>query len=695
MDSIENIRNIGIIAHIDAGKTTTTERMLFYSGIIHKMGEVHDGNAFMDWMVQEKERGITIKSAATICEWKGVRINIIDTPGHVDFTAEVQRSLRVLDGAVGVFCAVAGVEPQSETVWHQADDYNVPRIAYVNKMDRVGADFDNVVSMIHERLTENALPIQVPIGKEDKFVGVIDVVSMKAYYFNHDPLGVKYYPEDIPDEYLEQAQTTRDELLEKISEYNDTIMEKYLEGEDVEEELLKDAIRYAVIHEQFVPILCGSSFKNTGVQLIMDAIKDYMPSPLDTPPIIAKNHLTNEEKKFYPIPDKDFIALAFKLEIDKYVGKLIFIRVYSGTLKKGETVFNRTSGKKERIARLLHMYSNKRQDIEEVKAGDIAAIVGPKFLRTGDTIAKTKGDFLLEKIVFPETVISVAIEPKTKADEKLLRESLKKLEEEDPTFKVSVHKETGQTLISGMGELHLDIIIDRLQREFNVQANIGKPQVAYKETITKTKEITEEFIRELSGKGQYAVVTLRLSPFEVDESKHEERNKFEVKVSPEVIPQHFWNAIKEGAMTSLLTGPLMSSPMQGVKVELIGGSYNEVDSSEVAFSIAASLAINNVLKDIGARIMEPIMLVTIITPEQYMGDIIGDVNSKRGKISNIRDVKTKKEIVCYIPLAELFGYTTTLRSLSQGQAIYTMEYDHYEIVPTSIEEKILKRVRGY
>ncbi len=695
MDSIENLRNIGIIAHIDAGKTTTTERMLFYSGIIHKMGEVHDGNAFMDWMVQEKERGITITSAVTTCEWKGVRINIIDTPGHVDFTAEVQRSLRVLDGAVGVFCAVAGVEPQSETVWHQADEYNVPRLAYVNKMDRVGADFENVVSMIHERLTKNALPIQVPIGKEDKFVGVIDIVSQKAFYFNHDPFGAKYFPEDIPEEYLEQVEEARDALLERISEYNDSVMEKYLEGEEVDEDLLKQAIRYAVIHHQFVPVLCGSSFKNTGVQLILDAVKDYLPSPLDLPPIIAKNHIENKEKKYFPIPDKDFIALAFKLQTDKFVGKLVFIRVYSGTLKKGETVYNQTDGKKERIARLLQMYSNKRKDIDELKAGDIAAIVGPKFLKTGDTIAKKKDNYLLEKIIFPETVISVAIEPKTKADEKLLEESLKKLEEEDPTFKVSIHPETGQTLISGMGELHLEIIIDRLQREFNVKANIGKPQVAYKETITKETTVTEEFIRELAGKGQYAVVTLKLSPFDVNETKGGEKNIFEIKVSQEVIPQEYWNAIKEGAMNALLSGPLMSSPMQGVKVELVGGKYNEVDSSETAFSIATNLAINKALREIGARIMEPIMLVTITTPEQFMGDIIGDVNSRRGKISNIRDTRDKKEIVCNIPMAELFGYTTTLRSLSQGQAIYTMEYSHYEIVPVNIEEKILKRVRGY
>ena len=563
-------------------------------------------------------------------------------------------------------------------------------------MDRVGADFENVVSMIHARLTKNALPIQLPIGSEEHFDGVIDLIACKAYYFDHETLGIDYEIRKIPAEYVDAAKIARESLIERISEYNDSVMEKYLEGEEIEEELLIEAIRYAVIHEEFIPILCGSSFKNTAVQPLLDAVKNYLPSPNDLPPIVAKSHTREEEKKYFPVAKNEFIALAFKLQTDKFVGKLVFVRVYSGILKKGSIVYNQKSGKKERVARLLQMHSNKRKDIEELKAGDIAAIVGPKFIVTGDTIADTKDDLLLEKIAFPETVIAVAIEPKTKADERILSESLRKLEEEDPTFKVYAHPDTGQTLISGMGELHLEIIIDRLQREFNVKANVGEPQVAYKETITTPSVAKEEFIREMGGKGQYAIVELRLSPIDISELHlMEKKNIFEVNISAEIIPEMYWRAIEEGAMNSLLSGPIMSSPMQGIKVELIGGSFNEVDSSETAFSIAASLAVNKALRTVGARIMEPVMLVNVITPEQFMGDVIGDVNSRRGKISNIHALKNKQEIVANIPLSELFGYTTTLRSLSQGQAIHTMEFYQYEVVPMNIQEKILKRVRGY
>ena len=689
------IRNIGIMAHIDAGKTTTTERMLFYTGIIHRMGEVHDGNAVMDWMVQEKERGITITSAVTTCFWKDKQINIIDTPGHVDFTAEVERSLRILDGAIGIFCAVGGVEPQSETVWHQADRYKIPRIAFINKMDRAGADFENVVDMLHDRLTANTFPIQIPIGKEDSFSGIIDLISMKACFFDQETMGVQYHYQKIPDDYLPQAASQRAQLLEKLSEYDDELMESYLENREIQVELIKKVIRKAVIQHQFVPILCGSALKNTGVQLLLDTITNFLPSPLDVPPAIAVHKKTKEEKLIYPKTDAAFSALAFKVQMDKYVGKLIYLRVYSGSTRRSGTIFNQTNGKRERISRILQMHSNKKKDIAELHAGDIAALVGPKFVKTGDTLTSDNFNILLADIAFPDSVISVAIEPRTKADQEILSNILRKLEEEDPTFKVIQNKDTGQTLISGMGELHLEIIIDRLQREFNVQANIGNPQVAYKETI-ENEVITEgEFIRELNGKGHYAVVRLKLTPLKLEDLPYGKKNIFVNSTTDEIIPKEFQSAIEESSLNACLDGPLMSSPVERLKIELISGKFNEVDSSETAFNIASSIAVSNGLRKARAEIMEPLMLVNVITPEDFVGDVIGDINSKRGRIEDIRTVMNKQEISSEIPMSELFGYATKLRSISQGRAIYTMEFSKYEKVPANIQQKILKKVRGF
>ena len=692
---LTNIRNIGIMAHIDAGKTTTTERILFYTGIIHRMGEVHDGNAVMDWMEQERERGITITSAVTTCFWKDKQINIIDTPGHVDFTAEVERSLRVLDGAVGIFCAVGGVEPQSETVWHQADRYKVPRLAYINKLDRSGADFEHAVDMIHDRLTKKAIPIQFPIGKEDQLSGVIDLITMKAIIFDQETMGVNYSDEEIPKEYLEIAEEKRLELVESVSEYSDELMEKYLEEEEINAEELIEVIRDATINHQFVPVLCGSSLKNIGVQPLLDAVVSFLPSPLEIPPAIAINKEDKSEVEVKPETDAPFSAMVYKVQIDKFVGKIMYVRVYSGTLKKGDTVINQSNGKRERIARILQVHSNKKKDINELKAGDIAAIVGPKFMKTGDTITAFGNNILLSEISFPDSVISIAIEAKTKADQDKLDDALLKLEEEDPTFKVYQNKETGQKLIAGMGELHLEIIVDRLKREFNVKANIGNPQVSYKETINKPVTYEGEFIREMNGKGHYAVVKLKLSPLTDEEIKTGKRNIFVNRMESDKMPEEYVEAIKNSALNSLMDGPIMSNPVERVKIELIDGKYNEVDSSETAFNIAASIAVNNALNKAEAIIMEPIMLVTIITPEEFMGDIIGDVNSKRGKIEKIRANNNKQEIIAEIPMSELFGYSTRLRSLSQGRAIYTMEFHKHEKVPASIQERILKKIRGY
>ena len=692
---LADIRNIGIMAHIDAGKTTTTERMLFYTGIIHRMGEVHDGNAVMDWMEQEKERGITITSAVTTCFWNKKQINIIDTPGHVDFTAEVERSLRILDGAVGIFCAVGGVEPQSETVWHQADRYRIPRLAFINKLDRSGADFEHAVDMIHDRLTPLAVPIQIPIGAEDKLEGVVDLVRMKSIYFDQGMQGAQYASRESSTDMLDAAEEARMHLLEALSEYSDELMETYLEGNDVDEYLIYATIRDATMHHQFVPVLCGSSLKNVGVQLLLDAICNYLPSPLDVPPAEGKDKETNTPLQIAPDVKAPFSGVVFKVQMDKYVGKVLYIRVYSGSLKRGATVINQTSGKRERVARILQVHSNKKKDIQELTAGDIAAIVGPKFLYTGDTITDGELPVVYHNITFPDSVISSAIEPKTKADSDTLADALFKMEEEDPTFHVHQDKDTGQTLISGMGELHLEIIVERLKREYNVHANVGKPQVAYKETIQKEVVIHGEFIRELNGKGHYAVVDLRLTPLALSELPQGKKNLFAFEISEDVIPRIYWQAIEKSALNACNDGPLMSSPVERVKMTLVGGKFHEVDSSDTAFSIATSMAISQGLPQAQAAIMEPIMLVNVITPDEFVGDVIGDINSKRGRIETIRNENNKQTVTAEIPMSELFGYSTRLRSLSQGRAIYTMEFCKYEPVPAQIQEKILKRMRGY
>ncbi len=692
---LSHLRNIGIMAHIDAGKTTTTERMLFYTGIIHRMGEVHDGNTVMDWMDQERERGITITSAVTTCFWKKKQINIIDTPGHVDFTAEVERSLRILDGAIGIFCGVGGVEPQSETVWHQADRYNIPRLAFINKMDRSGADYDHVIDMIHDRLTKNALPINLPIGKEESLSGIIDLISMKACYFDQETLGVNYSFSKIPEDYQQIAESSRMALIEHLSEFNDELLEKFLNEETIEQQLLVRVVRESTIKHQFVPILCGSSLKNIGVQPLIDAIADFLPSPLDVPSPSTIDKSTGEKIVINPDINADFAALAFKVQIDKYVGKLIYIRVYSGQTKRSGTILNQTNNKKERISRILQMHSNKKKDIAVLKAGDIAAIVGPKLLQTGDTITSENLKVLLADINFPDSVISIAIEPRTKADQENLDTALRKMEEEDPTFRVSQNKDTGQTLISGMGELHLEVIVDRLRREFNVHANIGNPMVAYKETINNQVIGEGEFIRELSGKGHFAVVKFRVSPLKLKDLPPGKKNIFITSLSHEDIPSEFWHVIEESALNACMDGPLISSPVEKVKIELISGKFNEVDSSETSFSIATSIAIGNALRKAEATIMEPVMLVNVITPEEFTGDIIGDLNSKRGRIDTIRNNNKKQEIVAEVPMSELFGYSTRLRSISQGRAIYTMEFLKYEKVPKNIQERILKKIRGF
>ncbi len=698
MSELTNIRNIGIIAHIDAGKTTTTERILFYTDSIHKMGEVHDGNTTTDWMDQEKERGITITSATITCFWKNNQINIIDTPGHVDFTAEVERALRVLDGSIGIFCAVGGVEPQSETVWHQADKYNVPRIAYINKMDRLGADFENVFDMIKSRLTPNAICVHLPIGKEDNFRGVIDLLEMKAYYFDQQSFGRDYHTEEIPDSLLDSAEIAREALIDKIAEYDDELMENFLENIKISPLIIRRALRKAVLQNKVIPVFTGSSLKNIGVQLLLDGVNDFLPSPLDIETTIAINKENNETVEVNPDPNSKFSALAFKVQIDKFVGKLVYIRVYSGSLKKGEIFYNQTNGKKERAARLLQMQSNRKHDIEIIRAGDIAAVVGSKFTITGDTITEDNYPIILSKMEFPDSVIAIAIEPKTKADQDLLSDALIRFQEEDPTFKVRQDKDTGQTLLTGMGELHLDIILDRLKREYNLNLTQGNPQVTYKETITEICEVTEEFRRELNGKVAYAKIKLRLLPYNSENDKNnldKKKNIFLNRLKPEVFPENLISAIEESALNSCTDGPLVSGQVEGLKIELIGGDYNPTESNDIAFRIATGMAVSKGLHQAGTTIMEPIMLVTIITPGDFTGDIIGDVNSKRGKIHEIRLQNLKQEIVSEIPLSELFGYSTRIRSLSQGRAVFTMEFLKYEKVPFSVQQNILKKIRGY
>jgi elongation factor G len=695
MSDLPNLRNIGIIAHIDAGKTTTTERILYYTGYLHKMGEVDDGNTFMDWMEQERERGITITSAVTTCHWKDRQINIIDTPGHVDFTAEVERSLRVLDGAVGIFCAVGGVEPQSETVWRQADRYHTPRIIYINKMDRLGADFDDAVEMVHERLTQNAVPIQLPIGREDKFEGVIDLLEMKAWKFDPTTLGIEYSSGEIPEKMIVAAEEAREHLLEFLAENDEEFIEKYLDDRRFTRKDLFAAIRRLTISGQLSPVLCGSSLRNIGVQLLIDAIVEFLPSPLDVEPATGFSKRDESPIVVDPDPKKPFSALVFKIQLDRYVGKLAYVRVYSGRLRKGETVINQTSGKRERVSRILQMFSNRKNDIDELVAGDLAALVGLKTTATADTLVSDGNEVVLSKIDFPDGVIAIAVEAKTKADEEKLQEALKLMEEEDPTFRVTQDKDTGQMLISGMGELHLEIIVDRLRREYNVQVNVGNPQVAYKETIQKDLVSTGEFIREMAGKGHFAVVKFRMSPIEHGKLPAGERIQYVSSIPDTVIPKQYWDAIREGALNACQDGPLSSSQVERIRIELVGGQYNDVDSSETAFRIAASMAVSKGLQEADSRLMEPIMLVSIITPEDFTGEILGDVNARRGRIENIRPQLNKQEIVAEIPMRELFGYATELRSISQGRAIYTMEFLKYEKLPMTLQESILKRIRGY
>ncbi len=685
--SLEKTRNIGIMAHIDAGKTTTTERILFYTGKLHKIGEVHDGAATMDWMEQEKERGITITSAATTAFWKEHRVNIIDTPGHVDFTVEVERSLRVLDGAVATFCSVGGVEPQSETVWRQADKYRVPRMAYVNKMDRVGADYYNVVNMIRERLGSNAVPIQIPIGMGELFNGIIDLVLNKGIIYHEETNGMTFDYIDIPASIKKDAEKWRINLFESVSELDDTLLEKYLNGEELQPEEIKAVIRRATIENKIVPVLCGSSFKNKGVQALLDAIIDFMPSPLDIGNVSGHDvddHTIHLERR--PADEEKFSALAFKIMTDPFVGKLTFFRVYSGVLTSGSYVLNTVSGKKERIGRLLQMHANHREEISAVYAGDIAAAVGLKNTRTGDTLCEEAAQIVLERMVFPEPVIQIAIEPKTKADYDKLSESLGKLSDEDPTFRVSTDEETGQTLIAGMGELHLEIIIDRLKREFRVDANVGKPQVAYKETIKGKTQIEGKFIRQSGGKGQFGHVWLEVEPNEVGKGF-----EFTNAITGGSIPREFIKPVEEGVKEGLTTGVLAGYPLVDVKVKLFDGSFHPVDSSEMAFKIAGSMAVKAGCRKANPILLEPIFAVEVVTPEEYMGDIMGDLNSRRGRIEGIGSRNDAQVVKAMVPLSEMFGYATTMRSMTQGRAIYTMTFDHYSEVPKTITEQVVEK----
>ncbi|MBQ2904807.1 MAG: elongation factor G [Clostridia bacterium] len=680
--SLDMTRNIGIMAHIDAGKTTTSERILFYTGKTHKIGETHDGAATMDWMEQEQERGITITSAATTCFWKDHRINIIDTPGHVDFTVEVERSLRVLDGSVTVLCAKGGVEPQSETVWRQADKYRVPRMVYVNKMDIMGADFYRVIDMMKERLKCNAVPIQLPIGAESDFKGIIDLVIMKAYYYNDDK-GIDITVTDIPDDMKELAQKYHDELIEHVAEHDDALLEKFFEGEELTLEEIKTCIRKATIANTMVPVVCGTSYRNKGVQLLLDAVVDYMPAPTDIEAIKGINPDTEEEEVRHSSDDEPFSALAFKIATDPFVGKLCFFRVYSGKVDTGASVYNSTKGTNERMGRILQMHSNHRQDIDTCYAGDIAACVGVKQTTTGDTLCDPKHPVILESMEFPEPVIRVAIEPKTKAGQEKMGIALAKLAEEDPTFKCYTDEETGQTIIAGMGELHLEIIVDRLLREFKVEANVGKPQVAYRETITQAADTDTKYSRQSGGKGQYGHVKMRIEP------NPEKGYEFVNNIVGGAIPKEYFNAIEAGVKGAMLSGTLAGYNVVDVKVTLYDGSYHEVDSSEMAFKIAASMAFKDAMKKAAPILMEPIMKTAVIVPDDYMGDVIGDINSRRGMIQGTESRMGAIQINANIPLSNMFGYATALRSRTQGRGQYAMEPSHYAEVPKSIAEKVI------
>jgi elongation factor G len=677
------------MAHIDAGKTTTTERILYYTGVTYKIGEVHEGTAVMDWMVQEQERGITITSAATTCNWKNHRINIIDTPGHVDFTVEVERSLRVLDGAVAAFDSVSGVEPQSETVWRQADKYNVPRIAFMNKMDRMGADFFMSVNSMVDRLGANPVAVQIPIGAEEHFRGPIDLVTMKAMFYDDETLGAKYVEGDIPSEYMDQAKEYREKMIEAISDVDEGIMEKFLGGEEVSSDEIKAALRKGTVEMKLTPVLCGSAFKNKGVQHLLDAIIDFLPSPYDVPPITGINPDDNSELIRKPDAQDHFSAFAFKVMTDPFVGQLTFLRVYSGTLSAGSYIYNSTKGTKERVGRLLQMHANKREDIKEVTAGDIAAAVGLKSTLTGDTLCDEKHPIILESMEFPDPVIHVAIEPKTKPDQEKLSHSLGKLMQEDPSFRVMTNEETGQTIIGGMGELHLEIIVDRLLREFKVGANVGKPQVAYRETIRAASKAEGKFVRQSGGRGQYGHVYVELQPLEPGTGF-----VFESKVVGGTVPREYWSAVEKGIKEALDNGILAGYPVVDIKAILYDGSYHEVDSSEMAFKIAGSMGFKEAAKKAKPTILEPIMNVEVVTPEEYMGDVIGDLNSRRGKIQTM-DKRGKAQVIkAQVPLSEMFGYATDLRSKTQGRATYTMQFAHYDEVPKGISEAIIAKVKG-
>lgn len=688
---LNRVRNIGIMAHIDAGKTTLTERILFYTGRTHRIGEVHEGGATMDWMEQEKERGITITSAATTTTWQDHRINIIDTPGHVDFTVEVERSLRVLDGSVAVFCAVGGVEPQSETVWRQADKYNVPRIAFVNKMDRVGSDFYNVLTMIKKRLGANPLPVVLPIGNGEMFTGIVDLLSMQAILYNESTLGARFESADVPQDMLEEAEKWRHHLIEETATYDEHLMEKYLEEKEITVDELKAAIRKGCLDNTFIPTFCGSAFKNKGVQRLLDAVIDFMPSPQDVDAINGLDPKDSDINLSREVSlDAPFSALAFKIVTDPYVGKLTYMRVYSGALNKGSYIYNPNANKRERISRILLMHANKREELDKVSAGEIVAAVGLKNTQTGHTLCDEKNPILLESMDFPEPVVEVSVEPASKADQESLSKALVKLGEEDPTFKVSINQETGQTIIAGMGELHLEILVDRLLREFNVQAYVGKPQVAYTEAITKRVEDVEmKFIRQSGGRGQYGHVVINVEPNEAGKGYH-----FDNKIVGGAIPREYIPSVKKGIEEAIKNGVVAGYPIEDVRVELIDGSYHDVDSSEMAFKIAGSMAIQEACRKAKPVLMEPIMKVEVIVPDEYLGDVMGDINSRRGNVQRMGQRKEAQVINAYVPLIKMFGYVTDLRSLTQGRAVFNMEFAEFKQVPASVEAEILEKIHG-
>ncbi|MFQ6618131.1 MAG: elongation factor G [Fidelibacterota bacterium] len=687
--SLVETRNIGIMAHIDAGKTTATERILFYTGKLHRMGEVHEGTAFMDWMEQEKERGITITSAATTCYWKGHRINIIDTPGHVDFTMEVERSLRILDGVIALFCGVGGVEPQSETVWRQADKYNIPRIAFINKMDRIGADFEKAVSMIRNVLGANPIPIQLPLGTGDLFTGIIDLLEMKAILYNESTYGTTYEISEIPKDLLSKASEYRTRIVEEAAYYDDEIAEKYLGGEEIPIKQLNNALRKAALNVSIVPVLCGSAFKNKGIQRLLDAVINYLPSPIDVPPIEGINPRSQKKEIRKSDVNSPFSALAFKIMSDPHVGRLTFFRVYSGSLSVGESVYNPNADRRERLGRILLMHANKREELQKVQAGEIVAGVGLKWTKTGDTLCDLKHPIMLESMHFPEPVISVSIEPVSKADQEQLHSSLSRLSDEDPTFKIHLDEETGQTIISGMGELHLEILVERLKREFRVKAKVGKPQVAYKETILHAAEAEGKFIRQSGGRGQYGHVVLKVEPNEKGKGY-----QFINLMKGGAIPKEFIPAINKGIIESMQNGVLAGYPIVDVKVSLLDGSSHDVDSSELAFKIAASLALKEAVNRAGPVLLEPMMELEVIVTEDYLGDVVGDITSRRGKIEGIFSRSDAQVVSSIVPLSEMFGYATDLRSMTQGRAIFTMQFAYYSRIPSDVEDKLLERIRG-